>query len=294
VSGTCFVSPGEGGTVTHQGEVSGEKYYDANANGQLDGGELGIGNWPINYDSTSLTTQSDGTFSVTLGEGTYTFGEQVAGSPWMQTGNTVDQTSTTGGATATLSNKSYSVTIPSNADSTVQGLNFGNLCVGAGGGLTLGFWSNPNGQQLVNANDLSALSALNLRNANGSDFNPTSKTQLKSWLLNATATNMAYMLSAQLAAMKLNVLHGFVNPNALIYAPGASSANPLGFATVNAVMAEADAELGLHGVTISGGIGSAFRSYQEALKNALDKANNNTNFVQSGSGKCPTPVFPTL
>ena len=100
---------------------------------------------------------------------------------------------------------------------------------------------------------------------------------------------MAYMLSAQLAAMELNVLNGFVNGSALIYAPGTTSANAAGFASVNDVMAEANTELGLHGLTLSG---NAFRSYQEALKNALDKANNNLTFVRPGPGSCPTPVFP--
>ena len=122
------------------------------------------------------------------------------------------------------------------------------------------------------------LSGLNLRNATGGNFDPPGYSQFRSWILSATATNMAYMLSAQLAAMELNVRCGGVNGNSLIYAPGSTSANSLGFATVNAVMAEANAELGSHGLTLSG---SAFRSYQEALKNALDKANNNLNFVQA-------------
>ena len=122
--------------------------------------------------------------------------------------------------------------------------------------------------------------SLNLRSANGTNFDPAGYAQFRSWLLNATATNMAYMLSAQLAAMELNVHNGFVSGNALIYAPGTTSANSLGFATVNALMAEANTELGLHGLTLSG---SPYRSYQEALKNALDKANNNFTFVQ------PTP-----
>ena len=63
-------------------------------------------------------------------------------------------------------------------------------------------------------------------------------------MLNATATNMAYMLSAQLAATALNVQNGLVNGKPLIYAPGTTSANALGFATVNAVMAEANTLLG--------------------------------------------------
>jgi hypothetical protein len=42
-------------------------------------------------------------------------------------------------------------------------------------------------------------------------------------------------------------------------------------------MAEANTELGLHGLTLAG---SPYRAYQEALKNALDAGNNNHNFVQ--------------
>jgi hypothetical protein len=43
-------------------------------------------------------------------------------------------------------------------------------------------------------------------------------------------------------------------------------------------MAEAAAELCAHGYTVSG---DPNRNYQESLKNALDKANNNLNFVQA-------------
>jgi hypothetical protein len=89
---------------------------------------------------------------------------------------------------------------------------------------------------------------------------------------------MAYMLSAQLAAMELNVEGNLVNGNALIYAPGTTNANALGFATINSVMAEADADLQANPVTVTAG---STRTHQEALKNALDKANNNLNFVQS-------------
>jgi len=173
----------------------------------------------------------------------------------------------------------------------VAGPDFGNVCLGAGGGRTLGFWSNRNGQNLFNsqlANNLSLLQALNLRNANGSHFNPTSYSQFKTWLLNATATNMAYMLSAQLAAMALNVNNGLVSSSSLIYAPGASSANAAGFATVSAIISEANTELGLHGLTLSA---SAFRAYQEALKNALDRGNNNLNFVQPAPCSFDTPYY---
>ena len=89
---------------------------------------------------------------------------------------------------------------------------------------------------------------------------------------------MAYMLSAQLAAMELNVFNGKVDGNALIYAPGTTSANALGFATVNAIMDEANAALLADGYTLAG---DPNRTVQGALKNALDNANNNKNFVQT-------------
>jgi hypothetical protein len=164
-------------------------------------------------------------------------------------------------------------------------VDFGNVCLGAGGGLTLGFWSNKNGQSLIGTDDLAMLVALNLRNPDGSNFNPAACTPFRTWLLSATAVNMAYMLSAQLAAMELNVFNAKVNGSGLIYAPGATSANALGFATVNAVMVEANASLGANGYTVAA---SAVRSYQEALKNALDRANNNLTFVQ------PTPCSYTF
>jgi hypothetical protein len=154
---------------------------------------------------------------------------------------------------------------------------FGNVCLGPGGAKTIGFWGNKNGNKLINGTDLAMLSALNLVDEFGDDFDPPTFRKLKMWLREATAVNMAYMLSAQLAAMELNVFNGKVDGNALIYAPGTTSANALGFATVYDVMAEANTELGLHPLTLSG---SPYRAYQEALKNALDRANNNLSFVQ--------------
>lgn len=170
--------------------------------------------------------------------------------------------------------------------------------LGAGGGHTMGFWSNKNGQSVFNSFNGTAamLNALNLRSANGSPFDlpvtaaglntSTSSSTLSSWLNGTSATNMAYMLSGQLAAMKLNVhfagstaLAKFgsgVNGNAYLYAPGALSANAWGVTTVNALIAEANASLGTHGLTPSG---AAAREYQTALKNALDRGNNNLNFV---------------
>src|SRR5206468_3613757 len=85
---------------------------------------------------------------------------------------------------------------------------------------------------LVTAADFTALNALNLRNANGTnrDFLSTlanNKKDLSSWLTGATATNMANMLSAQLAATVLNVRHLLINASGYIYVGTPTTANPL-------------------------------------------------------------------
>jgi hypothetical protein len=171
---------------------------------------------------------------------------------------------------------------------------FGNACLSgsSGHGLTLGFWSNKNGQALFGVDDLAAMVTLNLRNADGSAFDPASYAKFRTWLLNATATNMAYMLSAQLAAMKLNTLNTppGADPNAYIYAPGTTSGGTLGYATIAAVMAEADAILaGTSPVVILDG--NPLRARAEAVKNALDRGNNNLNWVGT-SATCTAPAPP--
>jgi hypothetical protein len=300
------------------GVVSGEKYYDANANGILDSSngilEAGIPGWKIDWTDTlsgTFTTDPSGAFSSPMEADTYTFTEEQATNPqhcttevvngastqvcvpiWLQTGNLAGQFGDTGGDFTTLANKIYTVSVVDGG--TTSGLNFGNVCLGGGGGLTLGYWSNKNGQsaQFSNtklADTLAFLTAFNLRNATGANFDPGTYTAFRTWLLGATATNMAYMLSAQLSAMELNIRNLSVSGSTLIYAPGTTSADGNGLATVSSVMAEANIELGLHGSTLAG---SAYRGYQEALKNALDRANNNLSFVQASQATCPAATFP--
>lgn len=233
------------------------KFYDANANGINDDGQP-ITGWQvriqdgidfIRYTPVHMIVAPD-TYTVTESAPVETNWQRTTANP---------------------------VVIPL-ANAATATVEFGNLCLGAGGGLTLGFWSNKNGEKLMDGTDLAMLTALNLRNANGTPFDPATYSAFRTWILGATATNMAYMLSAQLAAMELNVFNGKVSGGSLIYAPGATSANSLGYATVNAVMAEANTSLGTDANTTSAG---PARTYQEALKNALDRANNNLNFVQA-------------
>jgi hypothetical protein len=248
------------------------KFYDANANGFNDDAQPIVG-WKVNiHDGIDFDRFTPVT--MILDPDDYVVSEyHPIQANWFQTAGLLD-------GVAQNPINPVNVTLAADQNKTVT---FGNLCVGAGGGLTLGFWSNKNGAKALSANSnavLNGVLALNLRKADGGLLGSVNLATFQSWLLSANATNMANMLSAQLAAMKANVLNGNVVGTSLIYAPGTTSANSLGFATVNAIVAEANAELFLHGLTTSGGAQSAFRSYQEALKNALDKANNNLNFVQ--------------
>jgi hypothetical protein len=299
------------------GVVSGEKYYDANLDGQLGVGESGIAGWKIDWHDGlggTITTDANGQFSQSFTADTYTFTEEQPTNPqhcvtetingvsqtvcvpvWLQTGNTVNQFVDTGGDSTALSNFAYTSSVVDGG--TTSGINFGNVCTGAGNGLTLGFWSNKNGAKLISASDLAALTSLNLRTATGANFDPTTTAALQSWLLKATATNMAYMLSAQLAAMELNTLHG-QNSSALVYAPHVVGATG-GFITIAALMSEANNLLGnpIATGTYAGQNGSltvassALRSYQETVKNGLDEANNNVNFLQATAASCAAPTF---
>ena len=252
-------------TVVTDGILNVIKFYDANANSDNDDGQL-ITGWKIRIqDGIDIIRFTPVSVVVDPDDYVVTEGDP-AETNWVHT-----------------TTNPVNVTINAGDNKTVE---FGNLCLGPGGGHTLGFWSNKNGQATMNDGgslvpELNLLDSQCLRNASGTDTNFAGNyTNFRNWLLGATATNMSYMLSAQLAAMELNIEAGFVAPGALIYAPGTNSANGLGFATVGAVVAEAEAELCLHATAFAG---DPNRSYQEALKNALDKANNNLTFVQ------PTP-----
>jgi hypothetical protein len=251
--------------------LCGEKFYDVNANGSYDPDELGIAGWQFELTAagtTYATTDAGGGYAFSnLPAGDYTLCESSPlESNWMQT------------APAT---RCVTVAVPSALAESCT-IDFGNLCLGWGGGHTIGYWASPNGKTSFlgtdgGASSLALITSLNLVNGSGSAYDPTTYQQFATWLTNASATNMAYMLSAQLAAMELNVKTEIVDGADLVYAPGTTSANSLGFATIDDLMAEANAELGLHATTFDG---SPFRAYQEALKNGLNGANNNLNFVQ--------------
>jgi hypothetical protein len=243
-----------------------KKFYDADVDGIKDDGEVELEGWKIGItDSINLCRFTP--VSVTLDPDSYTvFEYNPLESNWVPT-----------------TPQSVNITLDPGETETVL---FGNVCLGSGGGKTLGFWSNKNGQAKLNDDggmnsEFAMLSGYCLRNALGGDFDPTTYTQFRSWLLGANATNMAYMLSAQLAAMALNVEAGFVSGSSIVYAPGCGDMG-MGnnFITISNLITKANDELCAHGYTPAG---DPNRALQECLKNALDNANNNKNFVQ------PTP-----
>jgi hypothetical protein len=126
------------GAAKVQAVLSGMKYLDVNKNGQHDAGEPGLKDWVVTIQGSdgtnaSVTTSGSGNWSYTTGAHapsagttTYTVSE-VQQSGFTQTGNTVDQSITAGGATVSLASFVYTVTVPNNAVSAVEELNFGNF-----------------------------------------------------------------------------------------------------------------------------------------------------------------------
>jgi len=162
-------------------------------------------------------------------------------------------------------------------------LEFGNVCLGAGGARGMGYWMSKSGQQTLENRGsmeytLMELRYLGLRNADGSDFDPWTYVQLREWMKNANASNMAYMLSAQTATLFLNMQVGFVNWNSILYTPNIGSLGEGNFSLVWETVMAANNNLYSNGYTPAH---HTSRSYQEILKNTLNQANNNVNFVQA-------------
>jgi len=269
--------------VPETADINVYKFYDANANGAWDPDEMPIFGWAMNVQNndasvnlTQLTQSPDGltTFAGLDPAGNpFSVTEGNAGSIWHQSASIVN-----GVPTGSPTNPVTGLNLVAGETTEVI---FGNYCTCHSGGKTLGFWSNTNGQTKINDGgtmnpEFNMLNAAHLRNPNGSNFaldtvhvsQATNYQTLRNWLLNANATNMAYMLSVQLAAMKLNIDAGYVNKNNFYI--------PFG-GTIADLVADADAALAADGITLAG---DPNRALQEELKNYLDQLNNNANIVQ--------------
>ena len=295
--------------------VSGFKYQDHNGNGVQDSGDQFLANWEFivwvdsNGDGVRDTATeehhvftADGSGGSTLGR--FTYSEDI-GCDFLNGESSVaydvqEVLPVDNSWVATQGTGGYQGTF-SDGNTTAADLYFGNTHVGSQNGKTLGFWSNKNGQALINATDLACLRALHLRNTNGTDFDPTTNVQVKNFLLGASATNMATMLSAQLIATKLDVNHGFfgsstsINVDASVLTSWGSNSqganladnlnngytangnsgtlvNTYGFSFISALISAADQVLTTNNLVYSG---NANRTYMEALKITFDAMNNN-------------------
>jgi hypothetical protein len=258
------------------GQVKALKFYDANANGAYDAGEPFLPGWEMNLISFSQAvdaTQFTGVNGWTIFTDLVPANDDYVAEGLPIEGNWHHSATLFEGHDGSPINPGGPLTVVAGETTIIA---FGNYCTVPSGGKTLGFWSNKNGQAQLNdggsmASEFAILAAMNLRNANGTAFDPTNYAGFRTWLLNGTATNMAYMLSVQLAAMRLNVEAGFVSGSAY-YVPYGG--------TVTELIDQANALLGADGYTPAG---DPNRAAQETLKNFLDELNNGAGVLS------PTP-----
>lgn len=242
------------------GSVSGVVFRDANQDGDRDAGEPGLSGFTVKLVNTGTSTVMATT--TTNANGEYVFSPVG-----------FDNCS----VMLEFMSSMYQATTPvdvalSNCGCGQQSVNFGlynqiTTCIGR----TPGFWQNNNGTAIiVNSGLWDELVALNLVNANGSAYDPSgSVAEWRNWLKNRNAVNMSYQLAAHLAAMQLNVLSGSVSGNCWAQ----TGSGPM---NILALISAANEALGLDPYTP---VGDPNRVTQEMLKNALDAANNNQNWL---------------
>jgi hypothetical protein len=280
------------------GSICAKKFYDANANGKDDDGKV-VKGFKITLTGTDLAantvslvtqyTDSTGCTCFTgLPLGTYSVSEIAPNSGWVPT----VATTITGVA---LSDCAQTPKVC-----------FGNFCEATPvNGLTLGFWGNSNGKARLQATGTAWVTRLNTYNLRkNSSSTPgyavptgtftTSYTSFSSWLQGANATDMAYMLSAQMATTILDVNYNGLNGNTILVvspllktqpganvvqcltgkATGFTVVNGYGYISVANLIVSANTELAADPYTVASG---AARTYQECLKDLLDQVNNNGN-----------------
>lgn len=255
--------------------LTAKKFYDTNVNGIKDAGEPFINGWQVRITEEGT---GGGAPLVRLTPAT----EALPASKTYAVKESASLIDTWVATTPTQ----FTGVVPTVAGTEVL---FGNVCLGDDRleARTIGYWQNKAGTEFASTQD-ALLDGLNLVRQNGSAFNPDDY-NFKSaaagswsyWMSQSNAQNMASMLSAQMAGTFLNYRAGLVG--SALYVGGYFAGTPLGtlvtgqngLISITQLIEAANTELGLHPVTIQGGVGSAYRAYQERLKNLFDALNNN-------------------
>lgn len=265
-----------GGTSTRTGNLIVSKYYDANANGAWDAGELPLADWPMTVTpnvtpATQPTGQMGQAFWTEVRPGDYVVqeGEPTEPSHWFNSDPGPNPVTLDGDLVLTPVRQNVRV----DGGLTTE-VDFGNFCTAPSGGHTKGFWHNQNGLAAMMDGgtaepELSALRGEPLWDADGSAFDPTTHMQLANWLtFESSARNMANMLSAQYAAMWLNIEYGFVDGSDYYGSAGMS---------IDEIMVAARTALA-DGYTPDG---DPNRALQGQLKDWIDALNNGAYVIPS-------------
>lgn len=257
--------------VTTIFDVCASTFYDANADGWNNDGlpMEGIA-FTITDTLTGETTPvqysgADGRFCFTsLTQGYYTVTQTVP-SGYLPTGKTSQGISST----------------------EFNTLRFGNVCLGGAGARDIGFWINKHGEEIVNNSWLKDylyfyMLWLNLYTADGMPFHPANYLELKTWMQRANSKNMAYMVSAQMAAMYLNLVTGLVDQTRPVYTPGIDN----NFMYTWRLIDHVNKVLATNGYSVGDRSNHAML---ESLKALLEQANSDLTFVQAKP--CTPSVF---
>lgn len=272
--------------------VAGLSYYDANANGMHEPDEPGMHSGTILYwdgDQGVVPVAMDGTFSALVAPDELLFAARPLGGAWIRTGNTTSQAVLIGDASLVLQKDgTYDLTVE--AASAIDGVQFGNVCLGGGGSRGRGYWASQVSLPDYGPDALDLLRRLHLRGSTGLPYDPASVGEFQKWLRGESTANQVTQLSAQLAVAALNVQNGFVNGEDLALMEGTDSADGVGLGQVQQLIAEADDALTQRGMVLPGDDGQY--ATREALLRALSSVNGNTAFVQPNQLSC-MPVFTT-
>ena len=263
-------------------DVNVYKFYDANGNGAWDPDEVPLFGWAMTLANDAgvlgvqLTQSPDGITTFTgldAAANPYSVTEGTAGGTWHQSASIVN-----GVPTGSPTNPVTGLQLTAGETSEVI---FGNYCTCKSGDRAPTWWTTSSGSTKLNDGgtmtpEFKLLNGLHLRNPNGGNFfldtanvpQATNFAALTSWIAGANDTNMAYLLSVHLAALRLAIEAGYVHRTNFFPAYGGTIAD---------LWADADAALAADGNTP---LGDTNRALQEALKDYLVQLEGNINVIR--------------